>query len=78
MGRGPDLGFFGSGSRCWQGLEQTPDGVGVGYAHYVAGKRPFNQVLVVGLRFIWEKEKVKPEVSSTRKTAPLGFPSGTS
>ena len=30
-----------------------------GYVHFVAGKKTFNQALVLGLSFIWGKEKVK-------------------
>ena len=47
-----------------------------GYVHYVAGRRTFNQAFVVGISFIWGKEKVKPEVRSTLKSASLALPSG--
>ncbi len=47
-----------------------------GYVHYVAGKRTFNQAFVVGISFIWGKEKVKPQVRDTLKSASLGLTSG--
>jgi len=47
-----------------------------GYVHYVAGKRTFNQAFVVGISFVWGKEKVKPEVRNTLKSASLGLMSG--
>jgi hypothetical protein len=45
-----------------------------GYVHYVAGRRTFNQAIVLGISFIWGKEKVKPEVRSALKSASPGNP----
>jgi len=46
-----------------------------GYIHYVAGRRTFNQAFVVGLSFIWGKEKVKDHARKTLSGAkPVGSP----